>query len=129
MALGIGCVGGCIYYGHSQDKPKNVNWCSQIAEFDTIKHKFTTAYCQSTIYDDDSVVNFTTKYGKAWWHKDYADDSKQNNEDGIQYDDITLKNGQHYRVLAVSEDGCKIRQKEDELLNNLSKNEAPQDNN
>ncbi len=132
VILVFGFIGGCAYYtiksSNDDNKPKNENWCSQVTQFDTLKHKFTKSYCQSIIFDDDSVVNFIAKDGKIWWHKDYAEDIKNKNDDGIQYDDITLKNGQRFKVLVVSEGGCKIKQKEDELLSDLSKDDDNSNN-
>lgn len=119
FALGI----GYLIYTH-RDKPpsrKNEIWCASISFFNNKTHAIDTAYTTAVVFDSDSLVNFTDANGNIWWAKDFLTNEDRRDEDDISYDDITLKNGERYKVLIVSDGKCQVKSAEDSLKDNLSK--------
>jgi hypothetical protein len=117
------CLGAFIYFIYKNrditPPPKNQLWCASVIYFSQNKHSFDTIYSKSTVFGEDSIVNFTDQYNQIWWTKDFVSNEERYDDDKVEYHDITLKNGERFKITAVSEGDCQSKAIEDSLKEDL----------
>jgi len=121
------CFGGCFYAIYANRDitpiPKNQTTCISLIYFNPNKHLFDTTYTEAITFADDSIVNFKDVSGNIWKQSDFISNKELKDDDGVSYNDITLKNGERFRIIQVSDGGCKIKSVEDSIKATLGDTE------
>ncbi len=119
-------LGGCFYLIDThQDKtppPKNTNWCAEIVYFNPKSKTIDTTYSPAVLYDD-SIVNFKSPTGQIWRSKDFIN-REDNNVDYGTMSDITVSDGEHFKVTPISATGCLVKA----VMDSLKDENIPEDN-
>lgn len=108
------CIGASFFYFlyiHRDITPPDhiEKWCSNLVYFNTSKHKFDTTYTQTTLFGGDSIVNFTSPKGDVWQQKQFVVLSETENDDKENVYDITVENGERFKLILVDSGACKIK--------------------
>ena len=118
-----------IYIFRDKDiRPKNELWCASIVYYNNRSKSFDTTYSTTTIFDADSIVNFTDPNGRTWWSRDFISNEDRKDEDDLDYNDITIKNGERFKVFPISNGKCQTKAIEDSLKDNLNTSNDNNDN-
>jgi hypothetical protein len=101
--------GGYLIYSHRDITTplKNETHCAQFIYFDSTSHKMDTGYYPVTMYDD-SIVNITTSKGTVWWANNFVDNQEIIIDETLARD-ITLKNGDRYKIIPLDSGRCQSK--------------------
>ena len=119
LVLIISLVGGCFYgirvFVENDSGPpvSNKTWCSEIVYFNPKTHLFDTAYCVSVL-NEDSIVSFKSPFGKIWQSKQFVV-NEENKVDYGNQSDITVTDGERFRITPISDTSCLVKAKMDSL--------------
>jgi|GEM_PF-3866499 len=130
IILILGCLGYEIYTHRDITPPdKNTPSCASIIYFNLNTKTLDTTYTSATVWGEDSLVNFTDQNGHIWWERDFISNEQRWDDDKIAFDDITLRDGEHFKVMYISMGHCQSKAIEDSLKDDLKSNDDDNDNN
>lgn len=116
---------GYEIYSHREITPpeKNTLGCASVVYFNNQTKTFDSIYNEAIMFGNDSLVNFTDQNGHVWWEKDFISNEQRTTEDKLDYNDITLKNGERFKVMYISVGNCQTKAIEDSLKEDLKPSE------
>jgi hypothetical protein len=113
-----------LIYTHREitPPPKNTVWCAEVIYFNPKSKTIDTLYTPAVLYDD-SIVNFKSPSGEIWKAKDFIFQENKEVEYGTM-SDLTVSNGEHFKVTPISDTVCLIKSK----MDSLKSDNEPDDN-
>ena len=125
-------IGGLCYHftDYSKDdipvKHNRID-CDELIYFNPSDKKFDTTYVEVSI-KKDSLYSFKAPTGRIWFRKDFANVEINNVDYGDMWD-ITVNDGERFKLTAISNSGCLIKSKMDSIKNQISTDDQPDDDN